>query len=102
MKTDYSIFKYYKGEESCPFDRDKDTAKYNFWHGEKQFSKTQDLMNWENNAKRTLLELKEANKTDLLNNAKKYGLKQFGIILYIEELHRKWNPYDNMEWIFDY
>lgn len=100
--NDYSLFKYYKGEENCPFDSEKESSKYKFWHGEKQFSKTQNSIGWENEAKRLIAEFKKNNQTKNLKHAQQYSFAQFGVILYIETLHSKWDPYDTMEWIFDY
>lgn len=57
-----------------------------------------ELDTWVAEAKRVL----ETITGEKLAKAKSYSIEQFAIVLYIEELYRKWCPYDDMNWIFEY
>lgn len=91
------IFKYYNREDRSPFSHNDVRDK--FWDGERSFVTThQSVSKWKEQGVRYL---KNANaKTKTL--AQKYTPEQFGVIIYIEMLVRKWCPYDNLDWIFDY
>ena len=94
-------YKYYRGEKDCPNDW-KNTNKGKFWHGESMFENTnQPIADWVENAKFVISDLERTDKVKF-DQASKYTIEQFAVILYIEELFTKWNPYDNMKWIFEY
>ncbi|NCB84743.1 MAG: hypothetical protein EOM44_09690 [Bacteroidia bacterium] len=98
MKTQ---FKYYQGEKECPPEFLNKTSR-KFWYGESMFENTkQPLDVWVDNAKAVLVKLEKVDKVKF-DQASKYTIEQFAVILYIEELFTKWNPYDNMKWIFEY
>ncbi|SFK99925.1 hypothetical protein SAMN05216357_11084 [Porphyromonadaceae bacterium KH3CP3RA] len=42
--TDYSMYKYFKGEKENPFDKEKQNAEYMFWLYEASFEK--DFSGW--------------------------------------------------------
>lgn len=98
MKTNY---KYFNGEKDCPAEIAK-TIDGKFWHGEFMFENTkQPIADWIENAKSILANLERSDATKF-ERASKYSTEQFAVILYIEELFSKWNPYDDMEWIYEY
>ena len=89
------FFKYYHGEEKCPYGNDTPQSK--FWFGEKMFVK-QDLEGW--------IKISQDIKRKLSNEHrakinKQYTKEQFAIIIYIEELFSKWVGGD-MSWIYQY
>ena len=94
-------YKYFDGEKDCPAEIAK-SVKGKFWHGESMFENTnQPIAYWVEIAKVVISDLERTNKVRF-DQASKYTIEQFAVILYIEELFTKWNPYDNMEWIFEY
>lgn len=102
METnDFSLFKYFKGEEFCP-EHFKTDERSKFWYGESMFFKThQSIDRWEKDGQDVLNELKEKD-IDKYNIAAKLTSKQLGVVMYIEILFGKWNPYDDLGWIFKY
>lgn len=74
----------------------------NFWHGEMMFASTvKDENFWLKNAGLVVARLNQ-NDQKKLANAKYYSIEQFAVILYIETLFGKGNPYDSLEWIYKY
>lgn len=97
-------FKYYKGEEVCPFP-ENDIRRY-FWWGEMMFSRLhnleeqfkryeKDVVEWRNH----LLKHKPSQSARFL---KENSTRQLCIALYITLLWGKWHPYDDQEWIVEY
>lgn len=90
--------KYFRGETQCPKKFESETAT-KFWHGEKMFVESnQNIESWIKQGE----EVRAALSNDKRQIAAKYSPESFGIIVYIETLFRKWCPYDDMDWIFDY
>lgn len=90
--------KYFRGETQCPKKFESETAA-KFWHGEKMFVESnQNIESWIKQGE----EVRAALSNDKRPIAAKYSPESFGIIVYIETLFRKWCPYDDMDWIFDY
>lgn len=95
------LFKYYSSyypEETCP-EVYLGTVKEKFWHGEKMFYETQmnNLGQWIKDGKKAV---ETSGNPKLLSKAKAIGPERFGVVFYINTLYEKWNPWDNLEWIF--
>lgn len=94
-------YKYYKGEISSPYP--KNSTEDKFWYGEMMFEKSnQSIGYWERYAKRILKELRDDNQIKILHHAESLPLRNFAIVLYIEELFSKHCPMDDIEWIYNY
>ena len=92
------LCRYFNGEPETP-SQWKHQIKGNFWYGEMMFCKGHhDIQQWSEDGKRVQKKL----KGDKLAFSKKYKPEQFGMIIYIETLFAKWNPYDALEWIYEY
>lgn len=97
------LFKYYSSfstEKECP-EVFKGTIKEKFWEGEKMFHDTQmdNLGRWINDGKKSV---EDSDDPKLITMAQRLGPERFGVLFYINTLYAKWNPWDNMEWIFEY
>ena len=100
----FNVFKYfnvyYHKENESPSEY-KGTLKEKFWYGEMMFY-TQfknKIYEWIHRAKRSLNEQKNIK---LFHYAHDLGPERFAVAFYINELFAKWNPYDNLDWIFEY
>lgn len=102
-----SLYKYYKGEESSPFDHED--FRDHFWYGEMMYerNRSEDVVKhsgnewvdmWTEEGKNWL---KIAND-DVKKWASKFTSEQFGVITYISILIGKWMPYDDQSWIIEY
>ncbi|MBR4325965.1 MAG: hypothetical protein IKP73_10620 [Bacteroidales bacterium] len=91
------LFKYYHGEEKCPFE--KDTPQSKFWFGEKMFANPpHSIEGWINVSQ----DVKNKLEDDIREKVEKqYTKEQFAIIIFIEELFSKWVGGD-MSWIHQY
>ena len=87
--------KYYHGEDKNPYD---DNDKGRFWFGEKMWTNKADTKEWEKIGK----EIKSTLSGEKLASANKYNDITFGIIVFIEMLFSKHDPYDTMDWIYNY
>ena len=89
---------YFNGEFDMP-KKWKHDVKGKFWYGEMMFCKSRlDFQKWiekGNKFRKTL-------KGEKATASKKYDQEQFALVLYIEELYSKWNPYDSLLWIYKY
>lgn len=88
--------RYYKGEEECPFKHDDNKAR--FWFGELQWVRADAESEWTKYGRETRQQL----KGEKAKAADKYSDVQFGIVLFIESLFSKHDPYDTMQWIYAY
>lgn len=92
------LCRYFNGEPEMP-SQWKHQIKGNFWYGEMMFCKGHhDIQQWSEDGKKVQKKL----KGEKLAFSKKYKPEQFGMIIYIESLFAKWNPYDALEWIYEY
>lgn len=92
------LCKYFNGENDVP-PKWKHEIQGNFWYGEMMFCKGHhDILHWTEDGKKVQKKLKGKK----LAFSKKYKPEQFGMILYIESLFAKWNPYDALGWIYEY
>lgn len=90
--------RYYKGEKECP-ENFKGTSKEFFWYGEKMFITTEaDIKEWEQRGR----EIKSQLTGEKLQKSYNYSPREFGIVIFIEELFSRHDPYDDMKWIFEY
>lgn len=97
------LFKYYScysTEYRCP-DAFKGTIKEKFWEGERSFFETQmdNLGKWIGDGRKAI---DSSDDPRLISMAKRLGSERFGVVFYINTLFAKWNPWDSMEWIFEY
>ncbi len=92
------LCKYFNGELEMP-PKWKHKVKGNFWYGEMMFCKGH--LNIEKLTK-DAEQLKKKLKGEKLSFANQFTSEQFALIIYIETLYGKWNPYDSLEWILDY
>jgi len=97
MENYQQLFKYYNFEDENPYP-ENDVRSF-FWHGERMFaSGGLSVKEWAKHGQQFLKEASEKTK----KHALKYTPEQFGLILYINELYAKWDPYDDLDWIFEY
>ena len=93
--------KYYKGEESCPFD--DSSNKPFFWQCEKMYtqncSRSADFHQYWIEAVKEYISSHTNEKNVLTSDT--ISIETKCIILYSEEMLRKWVPY-NVDAIFDY
>lgn len=90
--------RYYKGEKECP-ENFKGTSKEFFWQGEQVFITTKaDIKEWEQRGR----EIKSQLTGEKLQKSYNYSPREFGIVIFIEELFSRHDPYDDMKWIFEY
>ena len=90
-------FKYYNREDESPFS--DDDVRTRFWQGERMFVKGHLSVGYWKEAGEKALQ----NANDRFKQfADKYSSEQFGVIYYIIELYAKGDPYDSLEWIFEY
>ena len=100
----FNVFKYfrvyYHDTQNCP-DEYRGSLKEKFWYGEMMFytQLKNKMYEWIQRAKRSLNEQKNPK---LLHYAQDLGPERFAVAFYINELFAKWNPYDNLDWIFEY
>ena len=88
--------RYYKGEEACPFENDDDKCR--FWFGELQWVKANAESKWTEYGR----EIRQQLKGEKAKSAARYSDVQFGIIIFIETLFSKNDPYDDLHWIYNY
>lgn len=93
------LYKYYKGEEKNPYDKEKDYAKSWFWHGEMMHATNEGWPeHWTQEAKMVRPKLKGK-----FVELAKYDDEHLGVILVIDALFGKWNPYGyDPEMILEY
>lgn len=90
--------RYYRGESQCPSSF-IDTPKELFWYEERAFVTTgQNIEEWE----RRGVDVKANLTGEKLRNANRYTPQEFGIIVFIEEHYSRFDPYDDMKWIYEY
>ena len=104
MKEEYSLYKYFKGEEKSPFDAAKEDAKNLFWgiesvhHNQMKNSGS----NFHNSFIILLDNYIQSNKN--VKNAltdESIPNEKRALILYIDLMIGKWRPYDG-HLIFEY
>ena len=89
---------YFNGETDTP-KKWKHDVKGNFWYGEMMFCKGRlNFQKWIEEGET----MRKTLKGEKLAAVEKYNSEQFAIILYIESLYGKWNPYDSLNWIYEY
>ncbi len=94
-------FKYFNSEAKSPFPRDD--VRSNFWYGESVMNNTvTDFDSWVEYGKEIVKRLRDEGDETRLRRAEIHPPEEFGIIVYIETLFCKWDPYDTMEWIYEY
>ncbi len=92
------LCKYFNGEQEMP-SKWKDKVKGNFWYGEMMLCKSHyNLQKMTENAERIIKKL----KGEKLRFAQKYKPEQFALVVFIEQLYAKWNPYDSLDWVLEY
>ncbi len=92
-------FRYYHGEEECPFEIDD--VRRDFWFGESvMYSSCLDesFDSWVKNGQELLANLTQ----DKRKFAEQFTPEEFAVVLYIEALYSKHCPYDDMGWIYEY
>lgn len=97
------LFKYYtchSSDDVCP-ESYKGTVKEKFWEGERMFFETQmnNLGKWIKDGKKAV---ESSDNIEMISSAKRLGPERFGVLFYINTLYAKWNPWDEMKWIFVY
>ncbi len=99
-KENIKFCKYYHGEKENPY-KGNNVIKSNFWWGEMMFVTNQiDLDDWMKTAQEVMQNLNPERRKMV---EAKYSIEQIAILVYIEMLYSKWNPYDSdLSWIFEY
>lgn len=97
-----TLFKYYHGEDECPFERTSTDAMW--WAGEQMiYNQTREQPDYFFPHFKELL--KEAIKDGHCRGAlidESLSLDQRTIIFYLDLWHGKWFPYDDFDVIFTY
>ncbi len=95
------LFKYYKGEEECPYE--KGSKEGMWWEGERMFFVS--FVEDEGFLRRMIDRLKDAIKEGRVTHPlddERMGIEQRANIFYLDLWHGKWFPYDDRDLLFDY
>lgn len=103
----YDSFRYYRFSywqpqyEKNPYGQDE-LSKMKFWEGERMFYETQ-LENWNRWIEESSNALAQA-QTDFrwILKAKRLGHESFAILYYINNLHSKFCPMGDFDWLLEY
>ena len=96
-----TLFKYYHGEEECPFEKRSNDGMW--WFGEKMiYDQTQTHPDLFSHFKEHLISaIKEGRCRGRLVD-ESLSLDQRTIVFYLDLWHSKWFPYDSRDVIFTY
>jgi hypothetical protein len=104
MKEDYSLYKYYKGEENSPFDCEKEDSKNLFWGIERAHynQMKKNGVEFQNIFFEYLNSYIQENSYDKnIMTDESIPKEKRALILYIDLMIGKWRPYD-CHLIFEY
>ena len=98
-------YRYYKGEAESPFDQEREYAKWLFWVGEMYYS--QWAANSDDFHQDNLNRYREWRKDHMDEIRGIMGEPNAcedmkAMVLFLDEWHQKWFPYDEGDIIFEY